>query len=179
MKLRLVHLAGGLLLMAMGGCLAPSEPAWRAWARQQGGLAGGAYQSRLQAVGERWLAAHHGTLRVLQSPAVCAYAWPDGNVFVTRGLMDLLGDGEVAAAVAHEMGHLLDDGRLPMVRTLEGSSDGEARADWIGCRLLRDRRAMLSMLEKVRSAPALKASLREAMDKRIKRLRAYPAEEGF
>src|SRR5579875_1731139 len=42
---------------------------------------------------------------LLDSPVVNAFALPSGDIFVTRGLLGLAGDGaEVAAVMAHEIG---------------------------------------------------------------------------
>ena len=73
-----------------------------------------------------------------------ANAWPDGSIFVSTGLMDLLDDDELTAAIAHEMGHLpvSADGR-PAPSLAEGRRlDIEERADAAGFALLR--RAHLS-----------------------------------
>ena len=44
---------------------------------------------------------------LLDSPVVNAFALPSGDIFVTRGLLALAGDGaEVAAVMAHEIGHI-------------------------------------------------------------------------
>lgn len=44
---------------------------------------------------------------VLNSPAINAFALPGGYVYVTRGLLALANDAsEVAAVIAHEMGHV-------------------------------------------------------------------------
>jgi hypothetical protein len=88
---------------------------------------------------------------------VGAWAWPDRRIRVSRALVDLLDDDELAAALGHELGHLLDRGDLPAppVALLGGSGgdDLEARADQIGCRLLAARGlasdAMARMLAKV------------------------------
>jgi hypothetical protein len=88
---------------------------------------------------------------------VGAWAWPDGRVRVSRALVDLLDDDELAAALAHELGHLLDRGDLPpLPAALLGGAEGddpELRADQIGCRLLAARGlapgAMMRMFTKV------------------------------
>ena len=85
------------------------------------------------------------------------WAWPDGRVRVSRALVDLLDDDELAAVLAHELGHLLDRGDLPAPPAAllggAGGDDPELRADRIGCRLLADRGtntdAMARMLTKV------------------------------
>jgi Zn-dependent protease with chaperone function len=86
-----------------------------------------------------------------------AWSWPCGRVHVSRALVDLLDDEELAAALAHELGHLLDRGHLPNVpralRGVPGGNDLELRADRIGCDLLARRGvpldAMPRMLAKV------------------------------
>ncbi len=46
-------------------------------------------------------------MTLLDSPVVNAFALPSGDIFVTRGLLGLAGDGaEVAAVMAHEIGHI-------------------------------------------------------------------------
>jgi len=120
-------------------------------------------------------------VNVLDSDAVGAYGWPDGNLFVTRGLVDLVSDQELAAAIAHEMGHLLNDGHLHTVVSLRGccvSPDAEARADSIGVRLLDERGigrgAMISMLNKVRSSPGVPPSCQQGIGRRIELLTERP-----
>ena len=46
-------------------------------------------------------------ITILNAPAVNAFALPDGSLYVTRGLLALANDSsEVAAVLAHEMGHV-------------------------------------------------------------------------
>ena len=98
------------------------------------------------------------SVHVLNSDIVGANSWPDGNIFVTRALVDLLDKDELAAAMAHELGHLLNDGHLQGVASLRGtcsSPDAEVRADATGYEVLRmqtiNPHAMVSMLRKVKS----------------------------
>jgi Zn-dependent protease with chaperone function len=77
-------------------------------------------------------------------------------VFLTAGLVDVATDDEIAAAIAHELGHLLGDGSMQSAVSLRGINDSldvERRADAIGCRLLlaahRPREALISVLVKV------------------------------
>ena len=96
---------------------------------------------------------------------------------MTRGLVDGLDDAELAAAVAHEIGHLLDEGHLRSRAGLRGGhtrstgSDAEARADAVGVTLLESaglpRSAMVGMLEKVADAPGLSTSTRSSIRRRI------------
>jgi predicted Zn-dependent protease len=94
-------------------------------------------------------AAHHPvawTFRVLDDPAVNAFAAPGGFVYVTRGLLAHLGsEAELAAILAHEIGHvdarhaLRDEAwadqrapgwtRADMLRFYERSRDNEREAD--------------------------------------------------
>lgn len=47
------------------------------------------------------------TIAILNVPDVNAFAFPDGRVFVTRGLLALLdNEAQLAAVVGHEMGHV-------------------------------------------------------------------------
>jgi predicted Zn-dependent protease len=71
---------------------------------------------------------------------LAAFAWPDGSVLVTRDLVDLLDDDQLAAALAHEIGHLIDGGHLAKTpAALAGrpaDDEPERRADRTGCALL-------------------------------------------
>lgn len=150
-----------------------------AWIRTQGGVVRGARLERVQAafatLGRPADRAVH--VHVLESDSIGAYGWPDGNLFVTRGLVDLLNDQELAATVAHELGHLLNDGHLHAVVSLRGcwvSPDAEARADAIGMRLLAGRGvgrdAMVSMLTKVRSTLGASPTCQQQLARRIELL---------
>lgn len=105
-----------------------------------------------------------------------AWAWPKGPIHVSRTLVDLVDDDELAAAIAHELGHLQADGtwRGPLA-SLEGTNDpgGEARADELGCRLLALRgippAATVRLLEKLRASGA---SSHDALSGRVARARA-------
>jgi predicted Zn-dependent protease len=79
---------------------------------------GGAYQSQpLQAMLEQTVdklvaASDRPDLRyqvtILNSPAVNAFALPDGQLYVTRGLIALANDNsELASVLAHEMAHVI------------------------------------------------------------------------
>ena len=87
-----------------------------------------------------------------------AWSWPDGRIRVSRALVDVLGDDELRAALAHEIGHLLDAGHVAgEAAALAGSSDGvrrdpsgiEARADGLACGLLRAHGAPLDALPRM------------------------------
>lgn len=165
-------------LGAMAGC-ASGVAGRAAWVRAHGGIVAGGRQARAEgALAKLGEAGKGECVCVLECGGVCAYGWPDGRLFVTRGLVDLLDDRELAAALAHELGHLLDDGHLHGLVSLRGcqsGGDAEARADAIGARLLDEAGvgagAMVGMLEKVEAAPGVRPGCREAVERRIGLLR--------
>lgn len=70
-------------------------------------------QRRVNVIG-RWLASHTSrpelpwTFGVIDSPEINAFAAPGGYILVTRGMYELLADdGEVAAVLGHEIGHVV------------------------------------------------------------------------
>nr|WP_245431321.1 M48 family metalloprotease [Rhodoplanes roseus] len=73
-------------------------------ARLEGMIAG--MVDRLVAASERPDLRYKVT--ILNSPAINAFALPTGELYVTRGLIGLAGDGsELASVLAHEMAHVL------------------------------------------------------------------------
>jgi Zn-dependent protease with chaperone function len=118
------------------------------------------------------------TPHVLDSPEPAAYSWGNGEVFVTEGLLGLLDDAELAAAVAHEAGHLEGHARRAGVVSLQGHREGlsaEIEADEVGVGLLRDAgmapQAMATMLTKVRRAANVRPVCLEDLDRRIEHVR--------
>jgi Zn-dependent protease with chaperone function len=164
----------GLIALASAGCgTAGGESGW---IRRQGGITSGTWQARAEVALSRLAlpADARVHVQVLGTDAVGAYGWPDGNVFVTRGLVGMLNEPELTAALAHEMGHLLDGGYAHGVVSLRGctsNADAEVRADAIGVRLLQQTgipsSAMSSMLSKVCASAALPSSCRAEMRQRI------------
>lgn len=184
-----------LLLVSLSQGCSASEPPLSSWIRSEGGICSDIRQGRVELISRPLVAGlwgGHVTVRVLDSDGVCAYGWPDGSLFVTRGLVDRFDDAELAAAIAHELGHLLSDGHIRHehhVKTavsLRGCADrskgldAESEADATAAELLAARGvppdAVLRMLEKVRSADSATPACRSAMDQRIlllsKRLRS-------
>jgi len=82
---------------------------------------------------------------VLDSPAVNAFALPDGRLYVTRGLLALANDSaEIAAVMAHEIAHVT-------LRHASTRSELQMRSDLVArvvADVLRDQRAV----ENVRAA---------------------------
>jgi Zn-dependent protease with chaperone function len=170
-----------IVVVALAGCASPvaQSPAWSNWADREGGLTCGQECARASAALERLGDTHLDTpshplcVRVLNSDRPCAYCWPDGTLFVTKGLLQLLDDDELTGALAHEVGHLC--GGSAQVRSAafsgNGGTDCEVRADAAGCELLQH--AGLSpdflahALLKVRDDPRTPASLSAALWQRV------------
>jgi predicted Zn-dependent protease len=116
-------------------------------------------------------------LAVGNSARPAAYSWPDGRVLVTRGLLRLLDEEQVAAAVAHELGHLVVGGHVSTPAALGGATavrDVESRADAAGRELLRvagyDPGAMARMLQTVAASPDTGRACRARLLDRVERL---------
>ena len=166
-------------VFASAGC---SRTTVQTWVREQGGLVAGARQARVDAVAQPLLRQFDGRqlqVRVLDSDAVTAYGWRDGTIFLTRRLIDLMQDDELAAAIAHELGHLLADGHVHSVTSLRGCDheenlETEHRADLIGAQLLRKSSispaAMTRMLQKVRDQQDVSTACRRAIATRVELL---------
>ena len=158
------------LCLGLGCSPAPSQSAW---VRANGGLAGQTHLAKAQAafalLGAEKQSIH---VSVINSDTAGAYAWPGGDVFVTRGLVDLLDEQELAAALAHEMGHLIADHTANPPSSLHGVSTGNAAeisADTLGMTLLQkqgmNRDVMISMLRKVRGCnPTCRNAIQERID---------------
>jgi predicted Zn-dependent protease len=78
-----------------------------------------------------------------------AWAWRDGHVAVTPALIDTLDADELAAVLAHELGHLRRGASSGPVGVADASPD-ESDADAAGCAILAARgvptAAMITML---------------------------------
>jgi Zn-dependent protease with chaperone function len=163
-----------LPLVALG---CATTPAMQTWTQQQGGVIADARLVRAQSIAKNLASYCQGipiTIHVLASDTPCAYGWPTGHIFVTRGLMDMLDDDELTAAIAHEMGHLLSDGRLHTIAALQGyamDGDRESRADAAGTALLQARGlgpvVMIHMLQKVEASPLVPSQYKLALQQRI------------
>jgi predicted Zn-dependent protease len=181
-----------LLVSLSQGCSAAAT-SLESWIQREGGICSDTRQDRVELVSRPLLARlrePHVTVQVLDSDCVCAYGWPNGRLFVTRGLVDLLDDHELAAAIAHEMGHLLNDGHvrhadhLQTAVSLRGCAeqsealDAESEADAIAADLLAvegmSPTAVLRMLEKVSAAGSASPACRAALGQRISLLSKRP-----
>ncbi|MDQ3439452.1 MAG: M48 family metalloprotease [Planctomycetota bacterium] len=172
-----------------GGCAASPSPQIERWTKDRGGVLAGAPQQRADRALARLRASgalnQSLTVSVLNTRSVAAFCWRSGAVFVTRGLLDLLDDDELAAAIAHESGHLLLDGHLPAAAALDGcrrmpgsrvGEEAEMAADLMGRELLRlagvSEDALPRLLGKLARDPAATAACRNHLSRRIARLNA-------
>lgn len=144
------------VLAALAGCSAtrPLAPA---------ALADDALRvARVQRIGHELVGAATAPARldvgIASRDGLGAWSWPDGRIRVSRALADVLDDDELRAALAHEVGHLLDAGDIPgEAAALAGQASGrrhdasgiEARADALACGLLRARGAPLDALPRM------------------------------
>lgn len=129
----------------------------------------GGRASRLDRASARALPPGLGRVALSDRAGLGAWAWPDGRIRVTAALVDLLDDAELAAALAHEAGHLRAGapGHEPTAVVGQGCSlDAELAADRAGCALLAERgvepEAMIRMLEKLAAGAALDLTARIA-----------------
>ena len=111
---------------------------------------------------------------VLGSPDIGAFSWPDGTIFVQHRLVEVLNDEELAAVLAHELGHLLNGGHIQGVASLRGycqSPDEEERADARGVEVLQasglDPTIMAAMLRRVRDLLPNGSASRREISRRI------------
>jgi len=139
-NIKIVFLIGAA---ALYGCAAGNPAGWQSWAARHGGLAPqDVYIDRVQAICAELRDGWEGSplvAHVLDTDAVCAYAFDSGDVFVTRGMITRCTDEELAAALAHEMGHLASHGNRRTAASVRGQSvtgDEEVQADAIGCQIL-------------------------------------------
>jgi Zn-dependent protease with chaperone function len=176
--------SGGILLIVTvcGGCGGSAVGPVDRWAAAQGGVLDGAGAARVaRAVQPLLDRAGRSTMsvEVLACSEPGAYAWPCGRIFVTRGLLEILDDNELAAAVAHELGHLAAEQRTPPPAGVDGGGreaalEAECAADAHAVALLRsegrDPSAVRRMLAKLHADPRLPADRRPSLKTRIKRL---------
>ena len=106
---------------------------------------------------------------VLGRQDLAAFSWPDGHIFLSRGLIDSLNDAALSAAIAHEIAHVLNhSNEVTGLRGGEARLAEEVRADHVGVQLLQaasiPAEAMATMLERVLNAgdlpPHVQADLR-------------------
>jgi predicted Zn-dependent protease len=177
----LILLLGSLLLLGCG--TGSTSSASNRWLAEHGGTLparSNPRQVRADAALARLVRAQpemHATVKVLASETIGAYSWPNGQIFVTAGLIDHVTQDELEAALAHELGHLIGDGHVRVVASLRGCDqdrDAEARADAVGVQVLQlqglQAESMIALLEKVRASTSLSQQCQHAIDGRIQLL---------
>lgn len=155
----------------------------RLWVQQHGGVVEGPELARAQRVASVFAEAEPAIdVRVLDSNLMGAFSWAPGDVYLTRRLVGALDDDELAAAIAHELAHLVQDGHLDMgPRTLVTPvvAEPEARADRLGRRLLEQHgvapEVMVEMLASVSAGVQRQPATVAALARRMKALRSPPA----
>ena len=172
-----------LLLLGMTvGCSTTGTSRVDQWAVRQGGCIKGdctvVAANALHRLRLDGLPVGNLTVDVLESDRPAAYAWPCGRIFVSRGLINLLDADELAAAIAHEVGHLTAEPAPENGVALSGDHDHhdacEIAADDAGRKLLAASgirtSAMVSMLRKVAADTRTPDSLRPLLARRAELL---------
>ena len=115
---------------------------------------------------------------VVDRDCLRAYAWRDRIVIVTRGLVEDVPESELAAAIAHELGHLDDDHHhhAALTHAPHSSLRIEALADRHGCARLESigitPDAMVDLLTRLSHDRTLSATTRRDMAHRAELLRS-------
>ena len=167
--------------LPVGGCAVLPSNQVEKWAASNGGTISGGRQERCErAIARLQVPKQVACLKVavLNSETTGAFCWRSGALFVTRGLVDIVDDDELAAAIAHEVGHLLVDGGPAPAAALDGyrlqSNDAEAAADLAGRELLRrsevPEEALPGLLNKLAVHPPTDSARRESLARRAARL---------
>jgi hypothetical protein len=114
---------------------------------------------------------------VSKSVIPSASSWSDGTIYLSTGLLRILDDDEVVAAVAHELGHIThaSDACVRQIHALDGSRDDvEQAADAAAIEMLRRSGVPLASLSRVlmtvRDLPETRRELRPAITRRIELL---------
>ena len=163
------------VLLAAGCSVAPARPSIEAYRLRQA-----AAKATVAKLTTGMIGAVEVKVRVTCSARVGAFSWPDGAVELTAGLVDGLDEDELAAAVAHELGHILGGRGAGAASALSGTSgapgDVESRADRFATSLLARAGyapdAMARTLTKVMHAPGTTPAVRARLARRIALLAA-------
>lgn len=149
----------------------------RAWVESKGGLAEHPKIESLRGLANR-LAKAAGlepvALRVLDNPSPTAFATPPNDIFLTTGLIDVVGEADLAAVISHELGHLAERHHTSIYQSLDGrhsALEEEARADAVGLLILEesgeDPAVMLEVMCKVRDYMGVKDPAWSVLHQRI------------
>jgi hypothetical protein len=61
-------------------------------------------------------------VHIIESDSLAAYSYSDGSIYLTRALIDRTTNNQLAAVIAHELGHLAAAPTSPARFALEGST---------------------------------------------------------
>ncbi len=136
-----------LLILMLGGCAGGSGnggfPAVESrWLVRHGGLINGPQKARAQRLCNRICRGWIDTpvhVRIVDSRQLGAWSWSDGDVYLTLGLTSHLNNKELAAAIAHELGHLINSKSVVCPYALGSAHEQlgiEFAADLTGARVL-------------------------------------------
>lgn len=171
-----------LLLMAcLPGCTTSGVAAGPSstWIAKNGGVVTDTTSHRVAEIASRFTGVVEQPLhvRVLSSKAPSAFAWPSGDIFLTDAIVSILTDDEIAAVIAHELGHIISDRSSHSGSALTGTHEHfhtEMLADDVGIRLLNatstPQGSLRSALHKVLSFQQIRGQHSPSLSARIARL---------
>ena len=146
------------------------------WVHQHGAAIPGADQRRAQRLCDNLCSGFSAcelNVVILESSSLGGWSWPDGHIYLTSALVHVADDAELSAAIAHEMGHLVNNHKVHPPQALARGEEHlgiETAADVTGCRILASHGiapvSMIDLLEMVR-AKSSRAALRRALSQRI------------
>ena len=146
------------------------------WAQRHGGIISSTGQQRAQRLCDELCAkitACHLKVFILESSRLGGWSWPDGHIYLTSALVSTADNAELAAAMAHEMGHLVNNQNINAPQALARGEEHlaiESAADFTGCRILAGSgiapASMIDLLKMVR-AKSNDPVLRHAIAQRI------------
>ncbi|MAX27503.1 MAG: hypothetical protein CMJ19_23655 [Phycisphaeraceae bacterium] len=153
------------------------------WALQHGGILVDQRHQRLNQTCHRLAPACHDIVidpHVLDSNNLAAYSWPNGELYVTRGMIDAASPDELASVVAHEIGHLIahhnHSDATTMLLGQKHDVNPEIQSDALGCRILAacniSTTAMLHTLQKVKQSTPTHDPAHALLNQRILRLQS-------
>jgi len=121
------------------------------------------------------------SIQIFSSGELAAYSRSDGHILISSTLVQKLTNEELTAVIAHELGHLINNGNVHFVAALAGScasDDEESAADQTALQILRATQqrptALITMLGKIADDSALSPQTRQRIAQRITRLKSIP-----
>ncbi len=146
------------------------------WTQRHGGAVSGNGQQRAQRLCDDLcfgITASYLKVFILESSRLGGWSWPDGHIYLTSALVSTADNAELAAAMAHEMGHLVNNHNINIPQALARGEEHlgiESAADLTGCRILaRNGFASTSMMDVLKMVRVKSSDpvLRHALAQRI------------